>query len=98
MKREKVVHRHFAPRDRAEYGTDGEYVAATIAACPTCSRHDHSDKRVFGYTGQDPYREAVPAWWFNCPACGNAQSAQHFCSSWTPEGSEFMRREQRRAS
>lgn len=83
-------------------GIDGHKV------CPICSKHDHDDKRTFGFTRRkvksDPMRlrpgqeshevelsQDVPAWWFTCPQCGDPETAQFSCDSWTTEGIAFMR-------
>lgn len=36
--------------------------------------HDHTDTRPFGY---DKDLQPIPAWWFNCPRCGTAESEVH---------------------
>ena len=66
-----------------------------------CAAHDHSNRTAFGITityvlvGPDKtkreHHDPVPGWWFDCPQCGDPQSAQHFCSMWTPAGIAFMK-------
>ncbi len=70
-----------------------------------CAGHDHSTREAFGFSTtfvmvKDPrgdglvkrdHNDPVPGWWFDCPKCGDAQLAQHYCSSWTPAGIAFMR-------
>lgn len=57
------------------------------AKCPACSKHDHSDKQPFAYDKDD---QPIPAWWFNCPECGDADSQIHV-HLWAKEGLEWMR-------
>jgi hypothetical protein len=75
-------HRHHAPP--GEYRSAQERWDAATAACPICGanpRHDHRDKRVFGYTkrthvgperkdgshGRVDLGQPVEAWEFTCP-------------------------------
>lgn len=58
-----------------------------LAACPIHSKHDHADKRAFGF---DRDRQPVPAWWFNCPRCGTSESKVHL-ESMTSSGIAWLR-------
>lgn len=70
------------------------------------SFHDHSDKRIFGFTitrqrATEPqsdgshtffeHREDVPAWWFTCPGCKAGPESAAYCDTWTPDGMAWMR-------
>lgn len=49
--------------------------------------HDHTDRRDFCL---DTDMQPVPAWWFNCPRCGTAESQVH-AHRWTEAGIAWMR-------
>ena len=72
--------------------------------CKTCGPCDHTDRTPFGrhtvtmtVTGRDgnpeqrAFHEAVPAYFFTCPGCGDPQLAQHYISEWFRPGIAFMR-------
>lgn len=75
-----LEHNHHLPA--GDYRTPEDKQAARLARCPICSKHDHSDKRPFGY---DNDMQPVPGWWFNCPRCGTAESQVHV-NRWTADG------------
>lgn len=78
-----------------------------------CSVHDHTNTAPFGYSvtfvrtkdreGNEVRREhydPVPGYFFDCPhpSCGDPMLAQHYCSTWTKAGIEFMRSRNLRAT
>lgn len=67
-----------------EHGEPIRELKRGAAACPLCSKHDHSDTRIAGWIGGVP----VKCWEVNCPACGHADVV---LTRWTDAGAEARR-------
>lgn len=61
--------------------------AARLARCPICSLHDHTNRDPFGF---DKDGQAIPAWWFVCPRCGNDGEAAVYVHLWTKAGMAWL--------
>lgn len=70
-----------------EFRTPEDKQRARIARCPICSQHDHSDRRAFCL---DRDMQEVPAYFFNCPRCGTAESQVH-AHRWTEAGMAWIK-------